>query len=45
MYDNLNEFPDKTTKITCYNIVNLLYENRNKIKFHIYGKNTDYIYR
>lgn len=37
MYDNTNEFPDKTTNITRYNIVNLLYENRDKIKFHIYG--------
>ena len=37
MYNNINEFPDKSTNVTRYKIVNLLYENRNKINFHIYG--------
>ena len=37
LYDNINEFPDKTTNITRYNIVELLYNNRDKFKFHIYG--------
>lgn len=36
-YSNINEFPDETTNITRYEIVNKLYENRSKFKFHIYG--------
>lgn len=36
-YSNINEFPDETTNITRYEIVNNLYENRNEFKFHIYG--------
>jgi len=37
LYDNLEEFPNEATNITRFEIVNKLYENRNKIKFHIYG--------
>ena len=37
LYDDLNEFPNESTNITRYNIVNKLYENRHIIKFHIYG--------
>jgi hypothetical protein len=37
LYSNKSEFPDETTNITRYEIVNKLYENRDKIKFHIYG--------
>ena len=37
MYNNINEFPNTSTNIARYKIVNLLYENRNKINFHIYG--------
>ena len=37
LYDNINEFPDESTNITRYSIVNKLYENRTKLKFHIYG--------
>jgi len=37
LYDNLEEFPKDSTNITRAEIVNQLYENRNKIKFHIYG--------
>jgi hypothetical protein len=36
-YSNKNEFLDETTNITRYEIVNKLYENRSKFKFHIYG--------
>ena len=37
LYDNINEFPDESTNITRYSIVNILYENRDKISFFIYG--------
>lgn len=37
LYQNTSEFPDELTNITRYNIVNTLYENRDKINFHIYG--------
>lgn len=37
MYDYTSEFPDETTNIPRYHVVNLLYENRDKFKFHIYG--------
>lgn len=37
LYDNTNEFPDEATNITRYEVVNKLYENRDKIIFHIYG--------
>ena len=37
LYNNLSEFPDKSTNITRYDIVDKLYENRDIIKFHIYG--------
>lgn len=37
LYNNTNEFPDSSTNITRYEIVNKLYENREKINFHIYG--------
>jgi hypothetical protein len=37
MYDYLEEFPDQSTNVPRYQIVNLLYENRDKFKFHIYG--------
>ena len=37
LYNNTSEFPDESTNITRYEIVNKLYENRNKINFHIYG--------
>lgn len=37
LYDNLNEFPDQSTNITRYYVVNKIYENRKKLKFHIYG--------
>jgi len=36
-YNNTSEFPDKSTNITRYEIVDKLYEKRNNIKFHIYG--------
>ena len=36
-YNDLNEFPDESTNITRYEIVNTLYENRHNFKFHIYG--------
>jgi hypothetical protein len=36
-YKNIIEFPNETTNITRYEIVDKLYENRNNIKFHIYG--------
>lgn len=37
LYKNNNEFPDEATNITRYEIVDKLYEHRDKIKFHIYG--------
>jgi CRISPR/Cas system CMR-associated protein Cmr5 small subunit len=37
LYRNTNEFPDEATNITRYEIVDKLYENRDNIKFHIYG--------
>jgi hypothetical protein len=37
LYDNVEEFPDEATNITRFEIVNRLYENHDKIKFHIYG--------
>lgn len=37
LYKNEEEFPEKSTNIGRYTIVDKLYENRNKIKFHIYG--------
>ena len=37
MYDYQEEFPDQSTNIPRYKIVNLLYEHRDKFKFHIYG--------
>ena len=37
LYRNNSEFPDEATNITRYEIVDKLYENRTKIKFHIYG--------
>jgi len=37
LYRNISEFPDEATNITRYEIVDKLYENRDKIKFHIYG--------
>jgi len=37
MYNNASEFPDESTNITRYSIVDKLYENRDKINFHIYG--------
>lgn len=37
MYNNTSEFPDESTNITRYSIVDKLYENRDKINFHIYG--------
>ena len=36
-YNNTLEFPNETTNITRYEIVDKLYENRNNIIFHIYG--------
>jgi len=37
LYRNLSEFPIDATNITRYEIVDRLYELRDKIKFHIYG--------
>jgi hypothetical protein len=37
LYKNTNEFPTESTNITRYEIVEKLYQNRDKIKFHIYG--------
>lgn len=37
LYEDTYQFPNETTNITRYSIVNKLYENRDKIKFHIYG--------
>ena len=37
LYKNKNEFPDEATNITRKEIVDKLYENRDKINFHIYG--------
>ena len=37
LYTNQNEFPNESTNLTRYEIINTLYENRDKIKFHIYG--------
>ena len=37
LYRHTSEFPDEATNITRYEIVDKLYENRDKIKFHIYG--------
>jgi len=37
LYDYNSEFPEESTNITRYEIVNKIYENRNTIKFHIYG--------
>jgi len=37
LYDYNAEFPEDSTNITRSEIVNKLYENRDKIKFHIYG--------
>jgi hypothetical protein len=36
-YNNLSEFPDDSTNITRYEIVDKLYQNKSKINFHIYG--------
>ena len=37
LYKNNEEFPESATNITRYEIVDKLYENRDKINFHIYG--------
>jgi hypothetical protein len=37
LYRNTNEFPNEATNITRYEIVDKLYENRDKLNFHIYG--------
>ena len=37
MYNYTYEFPDESTNITRYSIVDKLYKNRDKIKLHIYG--------
>ena len=37
LYDYNAEFPEESTNITRSEIVHKLYENRNIIKFHIYG--------
>ncbi len=37
LYKNQNEFPDDATNITRREIIDKLYENRDKINFHIYG--------
>jgi len=39
LYDDIKTFPDLSTNITRYEIVNKLYENRHMFKFHIYGPN------
>ena len=36
-YNNLNEFPNNSTNINRYSIVDKSYENRDKFKFNIYG--------
>ena len=37
LYNYDAEFPEDSTNISRYEIVNKLYENRDKIKFHFYG--------
>ena len=37
LYSNKDEFPTEATNINRLDIVNKIYENRHKIKFHIYG--------
>ena len=37
IYNNNNEFPSDATNINRYEIIDKLYKNRHKIKFHIYG--------
>jgi hypothetical protein len=37
LYNNLSEFPLETSNLTRYEIVTKLYDNRDKINFHIYG--------
>jgi len=37
LYDDIEQFPDLSTNITRYEIVNKIYQNRNNINFHIYG--------
>ena len=37
LYNDNNEFPQEATNLNRFDIVNKLYENRNKFKFHIYG--------
>jgi len=36
-YSNNNEFPNNTTNIARFEVVDKLYENRDKFIFHIYG--------
>jgi hypothetical protein len=45
LYKDNEEFPENTTNISRYLIVDKLYKNRDKIKFHIYGvENFKYLY-
>lgn len=37
LYDNVNEFPKEASNLNRFDIVNKLYEHRDKFKFHIYG--------
>jgi hypothetical protein len=37
LYDDKNIFPSNSTTLNRYTIVNKIYENRDKIKFHFYG--------
>jgi hypothetical protein len=37
LYENKMEFPEEATNITRYEIIEKLYINRDKLKFHIYG--------
>jgi len=37
IYDDKNIYPEETCDLHRYEVINKLYENRNIIKFHIYG--------
>ncbi len=37
IYDNKEMYPEQTCNLHRYEVINKLYENRNKIKFFIYG--------
>ena len=37
LYNDNNEFPKEASNLNRYDVVNKIYENRDKINFHIYG--------